>query len=418
MKLVGYLNAGGLEYCFALPVFGEEQRYWFQVLQDGRIKEFELIPALDPEISFLPLELGRPVSQGDEPIYVYLKQHSIVIIGSKQEVEAELLEQLLRMFTPVFSKLEITIFLQNQELFNAYSNLAQSDLHRRYPRFKGTITVDGAIASEPNHLIRIAGAPSSSGFFTMIRMRLPEAETILKDLIRQNRQQVLAMVLSYGGSAEAAEDILQEALAAFLELVDAGKIRSEAKVSTILYAIAKNKVITAFRKNKKSPLSRLEMEGEHRDQPISIDTPETEIIHEERVLLIKELVEALEPDASNCTQLLLARYHDTAKSNEALAVEFGYKNASVISAKLHNCKRALMKRIAMNPVLLGQAMDFLNSAQEIQPLIDRFADRLPEIFAFLQGNLPEESKIRLQNELESDSSLRHLVRAMQANFSH
>lgn len=416
MKLVGYFTSGEIAYSFALPVFEEAGKHYFQAVRDGFIQGFEPVESSAEELTVLPIELSRAVSSGDLPLYVYLKQGSQVVVGTKPEIDTELLAEVKWISVPLFSKLEMTIFLQDPALFKYYSDRIQSKLYRQYPDYQGSITVEGPSRAEPTHEIKIASmAPEN--ILLAIKLRLPEADAILRSLLEGSRPTVRAMVMGFGGSQEMADDILQDSFTAFLDLVDAGKFRSEAKISTTIFAIAKNKAISALRRNLSSPFSDAKFEDDNEDQSASADTPESELIQEERILLIKELVEGLESDAAGCTKLLLARYQDQTQSNEALAKAFGFKNASVVSAKLHSCKRSMMKRIAMDPVLLGKAMDFLNSAHELRPLIERFADRLPVIFAYLQGNLDEESQLLMQNELDGDVSLQHLTQAMQTNFS-
>lgn len=416
MKLVGYFGPSDLEYGFGLPVFEEAGAYFFQTLANGVIQGFEPAEDTAAGLSMIPIELRRVVGMGDLPLYVYLKQGAEAIVGTKAEIDIELLSQVRWISVPLFSKLEMTIFLQDPTLFKFYSDRVQSKLHRQYPDYKGTITVEGLNSTESTHDIRIeSNAPENN--LLAIKLRLPEADATLRALMVGSRSTVRTMVISLGGSEAMAEDILQDAFSAFLDLVDAGKFRSEAKMSTMIFAIAKNKAISALRRSQSSPFAHPEQE-EHDEQVAELETPESELIMRERILLVRELIAGLETDPSGCTKLLLARYQDDLQSNEALAKAFGFKNASVVSARLHNCKRSIMKRIAMDPVLLGKAMDFLNAAHELQPLIEQYSTQLPTIFAYLQRSLNPTQENELQKQMETDASLQHLVQAMQANFGH
>jgi DNA-directed RNA polymerase specialized sigma24 family protein len=56
------------------------------------------------------------------------------------------------------------------------------------------------------------------------------------------------LVLKNGGNKMDAEDVIQETMITFIEMVQAAKFRGESAIKSILYAICKNIWTTKFRK--------------------------------------------------------------------------------------------------------------------------------------------------------------------------
>src|SRR5215831_15294466 len=71
-------------------------------------------------------------------------------------------------------------------------------------------------------------------------------------IYRQYAEPVQAFIMSKGGSQADAEDVFQETVTAFIDIVQKGKYRGEAAVRTFLISISKNVWYNALQKRNRS----------------------------------------------------------------------------------------------------------------------------------------------------------------------
>jgi RNA polymerase sigma factor (sigma-70 family) len=169
-------------------------------------------------------------------------------------------------------------------------------------------------------------------------------EDALVELFRQNRRPITSLVTRNQGSEDDAEDILQEALVVLWERVRRGSFEYQAKLSTFIYATAKN---IWFRR-----LARRRRELPATDEALDVATndatPLEELEENERMLAVQKAMEQL---GNPCRDLLLLFYWEE-RSMEEIAVKLGFANADTVKSKKYQCKKSL-ERLVKN--ILGDS---------------------------------------------------------------
>ncbi len=414
MKLIGFISQPQVKSAFMTPVFELATEYVFQNLAHGEISS--LSPAADYVNSLVCFTDEHPTEfyVGGEPAYVYLDQDRKAIAGVRKMIEPQLLKILESHKVPLFAKLEIAVFLKDRELFENYVERIKVDMSENRPHFQGALILEGLDPQDSPVIIQSISEEKAT--LQAIKLGLKNANVLMGTIMDNSSPTIRAMVFSLGGGEDLAKDILQDTFAAFLDHVHAGTIRYESKISTFIYSIARNLTISAIRKSANTLIGRLDDQNEETLQVGIDESREYSMIIEEKILFTQEIISKLDEEYS-CVKLLLARFQLGFRSIADLAVQFGYKDASVVSAQLYNCKKHLAKRIATDPILLCRAMDLLDDVHELEPLITKHSTRLSEVFQFLQGKMNIEAANDFQDKLDEDPSLYRLVTALRPRFS-
>jgi RNA polymerase sigma factor (sigma-70 family) len=158
-------------------------------------------------------------------------------------------------------------------------------------------------------------------------------EEALVMLYDSNRRPIVNLVMRNNGTADDAEDILQESLIVLWERVRAGRFEYKAKLSTFLYATAKN--VWSQRLRRKGREITGELDPDSREDPAA--SPLENLIASEQAALVSE---SLGKIGEQCRKLLLLFYWDELPMDE-IAVKLGFANAETAKAKKYQCKKAL-----------------------------------------------------------------------------
>jgi len=154
-------------------------------------------------------------------------------------------------------------------------------------------------------------------------------------LYRSNRKPITAFVTRNNGTADDAEDMLQEALVILWERVRSGRFEYAARLNTFIFATVKNMWLRRLeRKRREVP------KGPDSDGPHSEDASPFELlVEQERTTAVQRALEALgEP----CRKLLLLFYWEEL-SMEEISRQMGFANAETVKSKKYQCKKALQK---------------------------------------------------------------------------
>jgi RNA polymerase sigma factor (sigma-70 family) len=158
-------------------------------------------------------------------------------------------------------------------------------------------------------------------------------EEALVELFRQNRRPVTSLVTRNQGSEDDAEDVLQEALVVLWERVRSGSFEYQAKLSTFIYATAKNIWFRQLARHRRE----LPATEETLDVATDDATPLEELEENERVLAVQK---AMEQIGNPCRDLLLLYYWEE-RSMEEIAMKLGFANADTVKSKKYQCKKSL-----------------------------------------------------------------------------
>lgn len=152
------------------------------------------------------------------------------------------------------------------------------------------------------------------------------------------------VVTGNSGSAADAEDVFQEMLITFIEMIQQKKFRGEAKVSTVLYSLMRNLWLGELRK-RNSSLVREETyySGEEKvdnDIMAQLQTKEA----------TREIFGFFDSLGESCKNLLMQFYYREMPMKEILK-ESGYENEQVLRNKKYKCMKKLMDMVNNSPLV-------------------------------------------------------------------
>lgn len=158
-------------------------------------------------------------------------------------------------------------------------------------------------------------------------------EEALVMLYSSNRRPIVNFVLRNSGTADDAEDLLQESLVVLWERVRSGRFEYNAKLGTFIYATARNIWMQSLRRKGREMPGEIDPDGQA-DPALS---PLEALIETEQSVRISD---ALGRIGEQCRKLLLLFYWEELPMNE-IAAQLGFANADTAKAKKYQCKKAL-----------------------------------------------------------------------------
>jgi len=174
----------------------------------------------------------------------------------------------------------------------------------------------------------------------------------IRYIYRQYSQATSSFIMQHGGSEQDADDIFQETVVAFIEVVQKGKYRMEASVKTFLNSIARNYWFNEIKKRDRSSLRDKQFEAGR-------DKDEADVSHYisemERKRQLRDLVDQL---GESCRKVLLLFYYENLSMKE-MVDHLPYDNEQVVRNKKYKCLQALTGLIKDNPAIARQMQEIL-----------------------------------------------------------
>lgn len=158
----------------------------------------------------------------------------------------------------------------------------------------------------------------------------------LVQLYHDNIAMVRKYVRDNNGKEEDAEDLLQEALVVLWENVTTGRFKLNAKISTYLYSVVRNKWLREIGKRKIGKTTGLDFRLAEEHFDVLAD-----VIRDEKLELIMACLDKLSPI---CQKVLVKFYLEEKNLNE-IAGEVGFSNSDVVKSKKYQCKKELQALI-------------------------------------------------------------------------
>jgi len=168
-------------------------------------------------------------------------------------------------------------------------------------------------------------------------------ETI-KTIYRDYFETLSWYVLNNSGSRQDAEDVFQEVVVNFIDLVQKDKFRGESTVKTFLYSLNRFTWLNELKRRGRSLAREARYE---KAQDFAIADVSKEMTGRESTAQVIELVERL---GENCKKILLMFYYEDFSIKEILD-ELHYENEQVVRNKKHKCMKQLEKMVNENPGL-------------------------------------------------------------------
>jgi RNA polymerase sigma factor (sigma-70 family) len=152
------------------------------------------------------------------------------------------------------------------------------------------------------------------------------------------------LVLKNGGNKMDAEDVIQETMVNFIEMVRAGKFRGESAIKSMLYAISKNIWTTKFRKTTQENIriDKYMLENEDFEKDVTEQIQKTEAS--------KIVGQVFDKIGDSCKKILTFYYYEDLSFKEILD-KTDYENEQVIRNKKYKCMKNLMDLLENSPSL-------------------------------------------------------------------
>ena len=178
----------------------------------------------------------------------------------------------------------------------------------------------------------------------------------IKYLYKQYFTGLSIYVQQYDGNKQDAEDIFQETIVAFIELVHQNKFRGDASIKTLLFAINKNTWLNELKRRSRAGLreEKFEIARDNIDEGI-----ETYIAGREAR---KKVLDILDKTGEGCKKILLAFYYENLSMKE-IATMTNYENEQVLRNKKYKCLKHLEQLLTADPTLAKTLKDALQYGQ-------------------------------------------------------
>jgi RNA polymerase sigma factor (sigma-70 family) len=170
-----------------------------------------------------------------------------------------------------------------------------------------------------------------------------DLNAIIHQLYKQYSGMVIAYIISNQGSQQDGEDVFQEALIAFINLVKSGKFRGEASLQTTFVSISRNIWLNEQKKRKS-----LDTRGklfENARQPEA--DPASQLLERE---VSEQFLNLMSRLGESCKSLLTMVYYENL-SNKDILERTHYESEQVIRNKKYKCMKELTELIKDNPIL-------------------------------------------------------------------
>src|SRR5258708_13365303 len=171
-------------------------------------------------------------------------------------------------------------------------------------------------------------------------------------LYQQYSESTGYFIIHYGGSQQDAEDVFQETVVSFIEIVKKGKYRMEATIKTFLVSVAKNIWMNELKRRERSGYREKQFEygREQKEADVSYHISDLE-----KKRQLRELVYKLgEP----CRKILMLFYYENLSMKE-IVDHLSYENEQVVSNKKYKFLQQSTGFLKNNPSTLIHLYDIL-----------------------------------------------------------
>jgi RNA polymerase sigma factor (sigma-70 family) len=171
-----------------------------------------------------------------------------------------------------------------------------------------------------------------------------QLDETIRALYRDHYTRLSRYILANKGTVEDAEDIFQETVVSFLELVQKDRFRGEASIGTFLYAMNRHAWLNEL-KRKGRALAR-EEKYERSTEKVQKDSLAFISQREEKQKL-NEIIASL---GDSCKKILLLYYYEQLPMKE-IVLATAYENEQVVRNKKYKCLKQLEEMLNADPSL-------------------------------------------------------------------
>ena len=169
-------------------------------------------------------------------------------------------------------------------------------------------------------------------------------EETIKAIYRSHFDSLSWYVINNSGNRQDAEDVFQEVVVSFIDLVQKDKFRGESTIKTFLFSLNRHVWLNELKRRGRS-LAR-EEKYERGQEKIELDTSHFIASREGKAEVIKLVAELGEI----CRKILLLFYYENLSMKEILEAT-DYESEQVVRNKKYKCLKQLENMVNANPAL-------------------------------------------------------------------
>ena len=169
-------------------------------------------------------------------------------------------------------------------------------------------------------------------------------EDAVKALYKNYFESLSWYILQNSGTRQDAEDIFQEVIVTFIDLVQKDKYRGEASIKTFLFSLNRHIWLNELKKRGRAALR--EEKFEKGRETIDEDAGKM-MAGRESSIQLRDLLDRL---GENCKKILLLFYYENLSIKDILE-NLHYENEQVVRNKKYKCMKQLEQMIEKDPPL-------------------------------------------------------------------
>ena len=154
------------------------------------------------------------------------------------------------------------------------------------------------------------------------------------------------------GTAQDAEDVFQEVVVTFIELVNQNKFRGESSIKTFLYSLNRHIWLNEIKKRNRMQQRNIKFERSREQSEADVST---HIAGREARAQVMKVIDQL---GEACKQVLMAFYYQDLPVKDMLAF-LPYENEQVIRNKKYKCLKKLEEMLHEDPTLANNLKTLL-----------------------------------------------------------
>lgn len=178
-------------------------------------------------------------------------------------------------------------------------------------------------------------------------------DAAIRFLYREHFELLSRYILNNSGNDQDAQDIFQDVIVAFVNLVQAGKFRGESTIRTFLFSLNKNIWLNELKRKGRALAREEKYEKQNLNDEI---TPDMAMELQQTKEGLMEVIDQL---GENCKKILLLFYFENRSMKEIVA-QLPYENEQVVRNKKSKCLKKLEQIISGNTNLYRQLKNYLH----------------------------------------------------------
>ena len=168
-------------------------------------------------------------------------------------------------------------------------------------------------------------------------------EPAIKQLYGDHAGICKSFIMGKGGTEQDADDVFQETVVAFIDIVQKEKFRQESGIRTFLVSISRNLWYNEIRRRKRADSREKLYETDREQEDAGID----DIINDREMK--KQLNQLLQGLGDACRKILELFYYENLPMKEIVS-HLHYENEQVVRNKKYKCLQQLTEKMKQNPL--------------------------------------------------------------------